>query len=395
MKRITFLFAVCLIAISAAAQETVTRRMSNIVSPEINNDGTVTLRLNAPGAQKVSVDGSFLRRAGQRPTAAEMTKGENGIWTYTTDKLDPELYTYSFVVDGLRITDPNNIYMLRDIATYQNFFLIDGELSANYIVRDVPHGTVAKVWYPSQTLGFKQRRMTIYTPPGYEWDMNKKKRYPVLYLLHGAGGDENAWSELGRAAQIIDNLIAQKKAEPMIIVMPNGNGGQQAVPGEYANSMFRPGFSNTRTMDGAVEAAFAPDIVKYVDSHYRTIADAKHRAIAGLSMGGFHSLYVSANNPDMFGYVGLFSAAIGRRNPQGNYAYIYQDLDQKLAKLFANKPFYYIAIGKDDFLYRDNVSFRQRLDEKGYKYEYVETSGGHEWRNWRIYLNQFLPKLFK
>jgi enterochelin esterase family protein len=390
MKKRQFLlmFLSCLMTISAIAQETVRMNTGNIKSPEVNNDGTVTFRLNAPQAKDVTLLGSFLSQQG-----AKMQKDAKGLWTFTSEKLKPELHTYTFVVDGLRITDPNNVYMLRDIATYQNFFLIDGELSANYFVREVPHGRVSKVWYPSPTLGYERRRMTVYTPAEYDEQTNKK--YPVLYLLHGAGGDENAWSELGRAAQILDNLIAQGKAEPMIMVMPNGNGGQQAVPGEYPNSMYKPSFRNARTMDGAIEAAFVPDVVKYIDSHYRTLADKKHRAVAGLSMGGFHSLYISANNPDAFGYVGLFSAAINRQNPQGNYAYTYQQLDDKLARQFANPPYYFIAIGKTDFLYQDNVKYRQRLDQVGYKYEYVETDGGHEWRNWRIYLNQFLPKLFK
>lgn len=374
--------------LATSAQETVMMNTGNIKSPEVNDDGTVTFRLYAPHAQEVTLHGSFLGQKG-----AKMQRGDNALWAYTTEKLWPELHTYTFEVDGLRITDPSNVYMLRDIATYQNFFLIDGELSANYFVRDVPHGTVSKVWYPSPTLGFQQRRMTVYTPAGY--DERSGKRYPVLYLLHGAGGDENAWSELGRATQILDNLIAQGKAEPMIVVMPNGNGGQQAMPGEYPNSMYKPSFLNLRMMDGAIEAAFVPDVVKYVDAHYRTLADKRHRAVAGLSMGGFHSLYISANNPDCFGYVGLFSAAINRQNPQGEYAYIYQQLDEKLKRQFANPPYYYIAIGKSDFLFKDNVEYRRRLDQAGYRYEYVETDGGHEWKNWRVYLNQFLPKLFK
>lgn len=373
------------------AQETVRMRNDNaITSPEIHPDGTVTFRLRAPWAKSVYVTGNFTHH---RPGAA-MSKDDHGVWSYTTDILAPELYTYRFLVDDIYLLDPENIYMLRDIATYQNYFLIDGDVSENYLVRDVPHGTLSKVWYPSQTLGFKQRRMTIYTPSGYQWEQNKEKHYPVLYLLHGAGGDENAWSELGRAAEILDNLIAQGKAKPMIVVMPNGNGSQQGAPGTYANSMTKPSFMGPRMMDGAIEAAFVPDIVNYVDSHYRTLADAKHRAIAGLSMGGFHSLYISANNPEMFGYIGLFSAAINRQNPRGPHAGIYKDMDQKLAKLFATKPYYYIAIGRGDFLYRDNTQYRQQLDAKGYPYEYVETHGGHEWRNWRIYLNQFLQKLF-
>ena len=383
----TVLF-LCISAMSMMAQETVMRNTGNIKSPEVNNDGTVTFRLYAPKAQEVKLQGSFLSQRG-----VQMQNDGNGLWSYTSEKLWSELHTYTFVVDGLHITDPNNVYMLRDIATYQNYFLIDGELSSNFFVREVPHGTVSKVWYPSPILGYERRRMTVYTPAGYDEQVGKK--YPVLYLLHGAGGDENAWSELGRAAQILDNLIAQGKAEPMIVVMPNGNGGQQAVPGEYPNSMYKPSFMSPRMMDGAIEAAFVPDVVKYVDSHYRTLADKKHRAVAGLSMGGFHSLYISANNPDCFGYVGLFSAAINRQNPQGEYAHIYQQLDDKLARQFAKPPYYYIAIGKTDFLYQDNVKYRKRLDQAGYKYEYVETDGGHEWRNWRKYLNQFLPKLFK
>lgn len=381
-------FAVLLTwVVSAGAQETVMLNTGDIKSPEMHQDNVVTFRMKAPDAKKVEIEGSFLN--GRK----EMTKGNDGVWTYSSAPLWPELHTYCFYVDGIRMLDPQNVYMIRDIATYTNYFLIDGALSANYIVRDVPHGTMSKVWYPSPTLGMNQRRMTVYTPAGY--DNNTKEKYPVLYLLHGAGGDENAWSELGRAAQILDNLIAQGKAKPMIMVMPNGNGGQQAVPGEYPNSMYKPSFMNERTMDGAIEAAFVKDVVGYVDSHYRTIADKQHRAIAGLSMGGFHSLWISANNPETFDFVGLFSAAISRENPQGEYAYIYQDLDKKLTAQFKKAPkLYYIAIGDKDFLFNDNVNYRSKLDAKGVKYEYWETDGGHEWRNWRKYLNAFLQKIF-
>ena len=209
----------------------------------------------------------------------------------------------------MRMLDPSNVYMIRDIATYTNYFLVDGELSQNYFVCEVPHGTVSKVWYPSPTLGMERRRMTVYTPAGYE---DSNKQYPVLYLLHGAGGDENAWSELGRAIQIFDNLIAQGKAEPMIVVMPNGNGAQQAAPGEAPNSMVKPQFMNPKTMDGEIEKAF-PDIIKFVEKTYRVKKDKNNRAICGLSMGGFHSLYISAYYQNKIVYVGLFSAAINRQ----------------------------------------------------------------------------------
>lgn len=388
MKRLLTLAFLLTWMVGVGAQETVMLNTGDIKSPEIQKDDVVTFRMKAPDARKVEIEASFIN--GRK----EMTRGADGVWTYSSAPLWPELHTYCFYVDGIRTLDPQNVYMQRDIATYTNYFLIDGPLSENYLVRDVAHGTVAKVWYPSPTLGMDQRRMTIYTPAGYDNDARRK--YPVLYLLHGAGGDENAWSELGRATQILDNLIAQGKAQPMIVVMPNGNGAQQAVPGEYANSMYKPSFMNPRMMDGAIEAAFVKDVVAYVDSHYRTIADKQHRAIAGLSMGGFHSLWISANNPETFDFIGLFSAAISRENPQGEHAYIYQDMDKKLAAQFKTAPqLYYIAIGDKDFLFKANVDYRARLDAMGAKYEYWQTDGGHEWRNWRKYLNTFLQKIFK
>lgn len=398
MKTLLSLTVGCLISLSAWAQETVAVNTGDLVSPEVKGQ-TVTFKLLAPNAKEVLVEADFFEKvkrqtsfgmmeaSGQIP----MVKGEDGVWTYTTSMPSPELHTYCFYVDGVRMLDPSNVYMIRDIATYTNYFLVDGELSQNYLVREVPHGTVSKVWYPSPTLGMERRRMTVYTPAGYD---DSNKQYPVLYLLHCAGGDENAWSELGRAVQILDNLIAQGKAEPMIVVMPNGNGAQEAVPGEYPNSMYKPSFTNPKTMEGSFEKAF-PDIMNYVESHYRTINDKAHRTIAGLSMGGFHSLYISANYPDLFGYVGLFSAAINRQ-AKGENTYIYENLEEKLAKQFSDAPkLYFIGIGNGDFLFQDNVKYRELLDSHGYKYEYMETDGGHEWRNWRKYLNHLLPELFK
>lgn len=389
MKRLLFLALLIAFVGNVRAQETIMFNTGNIVSPEIKNDQTVTFRFLAPNAQKVEVEGSFLKQNRR----AALTKDERGVWSFTTEVLQPEMHTYCFYVDGIRMTDPNNVYMCRDIATYTNYFFIDGELSANYIVRDVPHGSVSKVWYPSPGLGMNARRFTVYTPAGYE---EGKKRYPVLYLLHGAGGDENAWSELGRAAQIADNLIAQGKAEPMIIVMPNGNGAQKAMPGEYENSMQKPTFMSRGMMDGAIEKAFPEDVVGYVDAHFRTIADKNHRAISGLSMGGFHSIYISANNPDMFGYIAPMSAAINRQSRNQQQPEIYQNLEEKMVTLFQKKPkLYRIYIGNTDFLFQDNVNFRKMLDKHGCKYEYFESDEGHIWANWRKYLNDLLPKLFK
>ena len=381
--------AICVMAllmpVAALAQQALWGN-APVVSPEIHENKTVTFRLRAPKAVKVQVTGDFLAKG-----VADLVENKEGVWEYTTpEPLKPELYGYTFLVDGLKINDPSNVYMIRDVATITNVFIIGGERADLYKVNDVPHGTVSKVWYDSPSLGM-DRRLTIYTPAGYE---TSGKRYPVFYLLHGMGGDENAWSELGRATQILDNLIAQGKAEPMIVVMTNGNAALEAAPGESSLGWEKqPTFQLPKTMEGSFEMHF-PEVVKFVDKHYRTKANKKSRAIAGLSMGGFHSLHISKQYPDMFNYVGLFSAAI---MPGKNAtSLVYEDMEGKLATQFAKKPaLYWIAIGKTDFLYKANVEYRKLLDEKGYPYEYFENEDGHIWRNWRIYLSEFAPKLFK
>ncbi len=353
-------------------------------SPEINPDNSVTFRLLAPNAHAVELSGDFL----PQNEKASLSKDSLGVWTYTSAPLSPELYSYSFVVDGMKINDPSNVYLVRDIASLSNIFFIDGAESDLYQVRNVPHGTIAHQWYNSLILGMS-RRLTVYTPAGYE---QSSEHYPVLYLLHGMGGDEDAWATLGRATQIIDNLIAQGKAKPMIMVMPNGNAALPSAPGESASGLVVPSTKLPKTMDGAYETAF-PEIVNFIDSNYRTIAQKSGRAIAGLSMGGFHSLHISKQYPDMFDYIGLFSAAIfpfkGASSP------IYDNFEGKLAIQFAKQPaLYWIAIGSTDFLYDYNVQYRKLLDSKGYPYIYRESSDGHIWRNWRIYLSEFLPMLF-
>ena len=380
--------AICMIAwlmpVAALAQQALWGN-APVVSPEIHENNTVTFRLRAPKAVKVQVTGDFLSTG-----VADLVENKEGVWEYTTpEPLKPELYGYTFLVDGLKINDPSNVFMIRDVSTVTNVFIIGGERADLYKVNDVPHGTVSKVWYDSPTAGF-DRRLTVYTPAGYE---TSGKRYPVFYLLHGMGGDENAWSELGRATQILDNLIAQGKAEPMIMVMTNGNLAMEAAPGESSWGYVPPTFQLPKTMEGSFETHF-PEVVKFIDKHYRTKANKKSRAIAGLSMGGFHSLHISKQYPDMFNYVGLFSAAI---MPGKNATSpIYENMEGKLATQFAKKPaLYWIAIGKTDFLYKANVEYRKLLDEKGYPYEYFENEDGHIWRNWRIYLTEFTPKLFK
>lgn len=396
MNKLSFLVILLLWCTFSSAQQALWGG-APIVSPEIHDNNAVTFRLKAPKAVKVQVTGDFLPTQKIKtpfgefdgPGVANLTEGKEGVWEFTTPKpLNPELYSYTFLVDGLKITDPSNVFLIRDVASVTNVFMIGGERADLYKVNKVPHGTVSKIWYHSEAFSM-DRRLTVYTPAGYE---TSGKRYPVFYLLHGMGGDENAWSELGRTTQIMDNLIAQGKAKSMIVVMTNGNVSQEAAPGESSLGFTAPNMNLPQTMEGSFEAAF-PEVVKFIDKTYRTQAHKKARAIAGLSMGGFHSLHISKQYPDVFNYVGLFSAAI-MPNKEVK-APIYEDTEAKLNIQFAKKPaLYWIGIGKTDFLYQANVDYRRLLDEKGYKYTYYETDEGHIWKNWRIYLTEFVPLLF-
>jgi hypothetical protein len=393
MKRFTALTVALLIGVTMFAQQALWGT-APVVSPEIHDNNTVTFRFKAPKAVRVQLTGDFLpvqkNAKFEAPGIVDLKEGQEGVWEYTTpEPLKPELYSYSFIVDGLRMNDPANVYLIRDVSTLTNVFIIGGDRADFYKVNPVPHGTVSRIWYDSPALGL-ERRMTVYTPVGYE---TSGKRYPVLYLLHGMGGDEEAWISLGRTAQILDNLIAQGKAKPMIVVMPNGNASQEAAPGESSRGMVPPTMQLPKTMEGSYEQAF-PEIVKFIDKNYRTIKSKSGRAIAGLSMGGFHSLHISKQYPDMFNYIGLFSAAIMPNKEVSSP--IYENMEGKLKVQFDKNPaLYWIAIGKTDFLYKANEEYRKLLDEKGYKYTYYESDEGHIWKNWRIYLTEFVPMLFR
>lgn len=383
---------------------------NDVQSPVVNSDNTVTFNIYAPKASKVEVTGDFLPPVtvqtpfGEQQAAgvAQLKEGKNGMWSYTTSRLSPELYSYTFTVNDMKILDPSNVYINRDIASTTNIFIISdkkGDQGDLYRVNEVAHGNVSKVWYESPTLKMK-RRMTVYTPAGYD----KGKNYPVLYLLHGAGGDEDAWTTLGRAAQIMDNLIATGKAKPMVVVMTNGNVNCQAAPGEWSQGMYKPSFMgsvNFKDKPAATMDESFPDVIKYVESHYKVARGQKNRAICGLSMGGGHSFAISKRYPKDFGYIGLFSAGLSigaNASKKSFYDQLKEDtkVQKQLSALFAARPsLYWIGIGKTDFLYQQNADLRKYLDEKGYKYTYVETEGGHIWRNWRVYLSTFAQKIFK
>ena len=353
-----------------------------VASPNIAKDGSVTFKIKAANADTVRliIDSrldTLMKRQG------------NGIWSITLRDLEPDLYMYNYIIDGMKVLDPENAQVLRDVKNVMNTFILDPNGDSPVAVHDVPHGKVEAVWYDSPTLNAK-RRMMIYLPPGYD---ESRQKYPVFYLLHGTGGDETVWLEQGHAAQVLDNLIAEGKADPMIVVMPNGHPDTQAAAGMGPDNNEQPTFAHKQWMEGTFEQSFN-DIMTWVDNNYRTRAAKRYRAIAGLSMGGYHSLYISANQPDDFAYVGLFSAAIGRMD-QGK-CHIYDDLEGKLVTQFKQRPkLYWIGIGKDDFLYKDNVGFRELMDKNHLRYTYHESGAGHEWANWRDYLVIFTQLIFK
>lgn len=379
MRRyITILVALVATSLPALSQQNLWQRDA-AQSPVVHDDGRVTLRLYAPMAESVMAVGDFAAE----PVAME--RRDDGTWEVTTEPLPSELYTYHFTVDDMaNVCDPSNTYMMRDVGTQMNYFIVAGTRGDMYSAQNVAHGTVARTWMTTQE---GARRMTIYTPAGYEDD---DRCYPTLYLLHGMGGDEESWLATGRVAEIMDNLIAQGKAEPMIVVMPNGCMQHASAPGYSHEGMWRPYMSGS--MDGSFERHLA-DVVAWTDEHFRTLACKTSRAVAGLSMGGFHAMHASHAYPALFDYVGLFSAAIFR-GAEG--VALYEDVSAGLAAQFAaGVRLYWIGIGRDDFLYEENRTFRAMLDAAGYEYVYYESDGGHTWRNWRVYLTEFAGQLFK
>lgn len=391
-KIILFLFIFNLLHLSA--QEAIWWKTPT-VSPEIYDNHMVTFRLVAPRAKEVLLVGDFLPpsyvvRDGittQMTGTASLRKGADGVWTYTTLRpMEPGYYNYNFIVDGLTITDPSNIHMTRDVVKTSSTLFIEGGWSDIYKDQEVPHGSISHVWYYCDKTE-RNRRLTVYTPAGYEDGL----RYPVLYLLHGMGGDEDSWVTLGRAAQILDNLIAQGKAKPMIVVMTNSYMDLQAAPGHGPEGFITPDLDLSPSYDGVFEESF-PSIIRFIDKAYHTVPRKQSRAIAGLSMGGFHAMQISRAYPDFFDYVGLFSAAVGH---EAGDIPIYQNPMEKLRTQFSKKPaLYWIAIGKEDFLYDANAEYVGLLETNRFRYEYFETAGGHTWYNWRFYLTVFLRKLF-
>lgn len=379
MKRIISVFAALLMMAGAMNAQELTNFMAGgprVVSPDVQGD-SVTFNFRADYATVVKLQGSWMQGFGG---AVDMKRGEGNVWSVKLPLPAPEIYTYSFIVDGVSVNDPQNVMVQRDGNRYLSMLLVDGEFTENYKPTD-KRGTVSNPWYDSRILGIN-RRLTVYTPYGYEKDT--KTKYPVLYLLHGAGGDEEAWSSMGRAAQILDNLIAKGLAKPMIVVMPNGNPNQQA-----AQTMGLP-TSQVNFRDPANANAYVrslvEEIVPFIEKNYRVVAKKSHRAIAGLSMGGGHTIAASGLYPDTFDYICPLSMGSQRT----------EQLDAQLQGIKkAGYKLYWLACGNTDFLFDSANQLDAALTANGLEHTYFVSEGGHTWANWRYYLNTFAPLLFK
>jgi enterochelin esterase family protein len=380
-------------------------------SPEIHPDRTVTFRLFAPKAAEVTLNGSW-----EGATNLPMTKDENGVWSTTIGPLGAQLWGYWYLVDGVKALDPGNGETQRDGSRYDNLLMISGPESALWEFQDVPHGTVQAVWYPSPTLKMARRRMMVYTPPDYG---TGNKRYPVLYLLHGGGGDEDAWLTMGRANIIMDNLIAAGKVKPAIVVMPNGNATQSVSQGYgYGPTPARqsvqapappplqaagagrggapaggPGAAPARggrgpqPYAGSFPESLVKDVIPFVEKNFRVMASKDDRAIAGLSMGGGHTLAATNNNPGVFNYIGVFSAGARTDDPA---------LEAQLAAVKkAGVKFYWLGAGTTDMARQGTINLSEMVKKEGFETSYREIPGAHYWFLWRDFLAQYAQVMFQ
>ena len=393
MKRLCFLFlfTCCLAALPGAQAQEMNSLMfrARVKSPELSAD-SITFRFVAPKARKVSVSASWL---GYNPAALPLTQGADGIWSATVRQPEPELYTYTFVVDGVSVLDPSNVIVQRDGSRYMNAVLIPGGYADIYAESARP-GNVEHVWYHSAENDMV-RRMYVYTPACYDRN-DRKTKYPVLYLLHGGGGDEDAWSTLGRTCQILDNLIAQGKARPMLVVMPNGNPNQYAaqtlgIPVKTDVKSYASGFDNYSSL--------VADIVPYVEKNYNVIRNRKGRAVAGLSMGGGQSFFIAFRNPDKFASVGIFSSGLIGSAAIGGAPF---DAETHFPGFYENTARYnvfdviYLSCGEQDGRIDGMREFKEKLEANHFKgVVWEQYPGNHEWKVWRRNLASFVQLLFR
>jgi len=380
---LTFSFAQTPAAPGAAAAPGAGRGGRGMAPPvvpyEVHEDRTVLFRMRAPTATSVKLTGDFLPTEA-RAAGVDLVKGEDGIWTATVGPFNPAVYNYTYRIDGVSTIDNNNPAVKRGDRSAESMFEVPSATPAAYDLQPVPHGTVHMNWYNSSTVN-AVRGLYIYTPPGYE---SSQMRYPVLYLLHGSGDSESGWVDVGRANLILDNLIAAGKARPMIIVMPYGRPQPEVMLYPVAAGR------GPQNADEIYGNDLLHDVIPYVEKLYRVNANAENRAIAGLSMGGGQALRIGLNNLDTFHYLGAFSAA-ARGNPEEAFKDFFADpkTDNKKLKVF------YIACGKTDTLFAPSQALSDALTKHEIKHEFAPSEEGHVWRNWRNYLTDFAPKLFR
>ena len=353
-----------LLTTGAAAFAQRSARSSQPSSPEIHGDRRVTFRIKAPDAQKITIVDGNMMEALDGPK--ELVKSEEGIWSLTVGPLEPGIYDYGFSIDDApRMPDPANRNLIRRTWGFTSYVEVPGDQPRFDSIRDVPHGTVSRHTYHSKSLSVV-RQFLVYSPPGYE---DGSAKYPVLYLFHGGGGGETQWTTIGRADMILDNLIADKKAVPMVVVMPYGH-----VPARDEGDP---------TED--FEKDVLRDVKPMVERLYRVKTDRANRAIAGLSMGSGHSLHIGLGNLDLFSYVAAFSG--GGRN-QNIDSMDSAEINRKLEVL-------YLGCGNTDFVFESANALDKLLTKKGIDHVYTVTDGGHTWPNWRYYLNEYAAMLFK
>lgn len=390
-------FVAPVIAFAQPQPNPVAAPTAKIKSPEVS-DHKVTFRLVAPKASVVTLNGSWIGAVD-----LPMTKNDAGVWS-TTVTLTPQMYGYWFLVDGVRALDPSNSETERDGSRFNSMVMVSGPESAIWDFKDVPHGTVEQIWYPSPTLHMERRRMYVYLPPNYEQD--KAKKYPVLYLLHGGGGDEDAWTVMGRATVIMDNQIAAGKVVPMIVVMPNGNATQSVSQGfgfGPTPSLTQvtapapnpaPAGPNGQTAarpqppyEGSYPESLVKDVVPFVEKTYRVYTDKAHRAIAGLSMGAGQTVVATNNNPNTFDYIGVFSGGGSVGDPA---------FEAQLSEIKKDKvKLYWTGAGDIDMAHDRTVALEADLKAKGFPTSYKEIPGRHYWFLWRDFLADFSTQIFK
>jgi enterochelin esterase-like enzyme len=355
-----------------------------VISPQVHNDNTVTFRYLAPSAKDVKLSGQF--QTGQ----VSMTKDAVGIWSVKVGPVKPDIYPYSFVVDGVTVMDPANVSFFPNERFKGSLLDVPGDTPLVHAMKDVPHGSVTYEYYPSAsgTTG----SLVVYTPPGYDKQLSKS--YPVFYLISGTTDTEEAWFKVGRTNLILDNLIAEGKAKPMIIVMPYGN-----VEATIAAQTNKPkpadpvGRESTEALSKAksFEVDLMKNIIPYVQKNYRTINNAANRAIGGFSRGGGQTLRAAFGNMNQFSWICCYSAYLTPQEMEKEYKHVYENPDRTNKQL----KLMWVSVGNEDFLYRQTVEFIDFLKAKNITHKTLITTGGHTWMNTKIFLAATAQLLFQ